>query len=121
MRKLNNKWYFDESAYDCIYPAGSLLSRLYSAPKVHKIKDKSDIRLSSINSYNYNLASYLCKLLTLFITTAYCPKDLFTFVKDIQDVSTEDTFMVSYNVCSLSTNIPLSETNDISVNFRKIN
>ena len=71
--------------------------------------------MSSINSYNYNLASYLCTLLTPFIPTAYCRKDSFTFVKDIQEVSTQDSFMVSYDVCSLFTNIPLSETIHIAV------
>ena len=120
LRKLNNKGYFDESIYDYIYPAGSLPSRLYGTPKIHKIKEKSDIPplrpiVLSINSYNYNLASYLCALLTPFIPTAYCTKDSFTFIKDIQEVSTQDSFMVSYDVCSLFTNIPLSETIDIAV------
>ena len=74
--------------------------------------------MSSINSYNYNLiiyVSYLCELLTPFIPTLHCTKDSFTFIKDIQEVSTQDSFMVSYNVCSLFTNIPLSETIDIAV------
>ena len=71
--------------------------------------------MSSINSYNYNLASYLCELLTPFIPSAHCTKDSFAFIKDIQEVSTQDSFMVSYNVCSLFTNIPLRETIDIAV------
>ena len=120
LRKLNNKGYFDESIYDYIYPAGSLPSRLYGTPKIHKIKEKSDIPplrpiVSSINSYNYNLASYLCALLIPFISTAHFTKDSFNFIKDIPEVSTQDSFMVSYDVCSLFTNIPLSETIDIAV------
>ena len=71
--------------------------------------------MSSINSYYYNLASYLYALLTPFIPTAYCTKDSFTFIKDIQEVSTQDSFMVLYDVCSLFTNIPLSETIDIAI------
>ena len=119
-RKLNNKGYFDESIYDYVYPAGFLPSRLYGTPKIHKINEKSDITplrpiVSSINSYNYNLASYLCALLIPFIRTAYYTKDSFTFIKDIQEVSTQDSFMVSYDVCSLFTNIPLSEAIDIAV------
>ena len=103
LRKLNNKGYFDESVYDYIYPAGSLPSRLYGTPTIHKIKLKSDIPpfrpiLSSINSYNYNLGSYLCELLTPFIPSAYCTKDSFTFIKDIQEVSTQDLFMISCKV-----------------------
>ena len=42
LRKLNNKRYSDKIVYDCIYPEGSLLSWLYGAQKVRKIKDKSD-------------------------------------------------------------------------------
>ena len=117
---MNGKGYFDESIYDYIYPAGSLPSRLYGKPKIHKIKEKSDIPFLGlfcrlINSYNYNLSNYLCELLTPFIPAAYCTKNSFTFIKDIQEISTQDSFMVSYNFCGLFTNIPLSETIDIAV------
>ena len=62
LRKLKNKGYFDESVYDYIHPACSIPSRLYVTLKTHKIKEKSDIPplrpfVSSINSYNNNLAS----------------------------------------------------------------
>ena len=43
LRKLNNKGYFDNSVYDYIYRAGSLHSRLYDTPKIHKVKENSDI------------------------------------------------------------------------------
>ena len=56
-----------------------------------------------------------CELLTPFIRLAHCTKDSFTFIKDIQEVSTQNWFMVSYDVCSLLTNITLSETIDIAV------
>ena len=59
--------------------------------------------------------SYLCALLTPFIPTAYWMEDSFTFIKDIQEVSTQDSFMVSHDVCSLFTNMSLSETVDIAV------
>ena len=99
LRKLKNKGYFDESVYDYIHPAGFIPSRLYVTLKTHKIKEKSDIPplrpiVSSINSYNNNLASYLHELLIPFIPSVHCTKDSFTFIKDIQDVSTQDSFMV---------------------------
>ena len=52
---------FDESIYDYVYPTNSLPSRLYGTPKIYKIMEKSDIpplgpSVTSINSYNYNLA-----------------------------------------------------------------
>ena len=70
---------------------------------------------SPINCYNHNLASYLCKLLTPFIPSGHCTKDSFSFIKDIQEVSTQYLFMVSNDVCSLFTNIPLGKTIDIAV------
>ena len=85
---------------------------LYGTTKIHKFKEKSDVPLVrpivlSINSYNYNFASYLCELLTPFIP-AHCTKDSFAFIKDIQEISTQDLLMVSYDVCSLFTNITLN-------------
>ena len=45
----------------------------------------------------------------------FCATDTFTFVKDIQDADFSGMFMVSYDVTSLSRNIPLSETIDLTV------
>ena len=56
-------------------------------------------------------------MLTPFIVTDYCPQDSFSFVKEAQEVSVSDYFMVSYDVCSLFTNIPLNETIDLAVDI----
>ena len=45
----------------------------------------------------------------------YCTKDSFTFLEYIEELSTQDSFMVSYDVFSFFTNIILSETTDIAV------
>ena len=45
----------------------------------------------------------------------YCAKDSFTFCEEMQGVSATDYFLVSYDVCSLFTSIPLSETIEIAV------
>ena len=56
-------------------------------------------------------------MLTPFILTDYCSQDSFSFVKEVQEVSVSDYFMVSYDVCSLFTNIPLNETIDLAVDI----
>ena len=66
--------------------------------------------------YNYNLAKYLCSLLKPHISSKFCATDTFSFVKEIQDADFGDMFMVSYDVTSIFTNIPLSETIDLAVN-----
>ena len=83
-------------------------------PKFIRLRKSLRPIVSSINSYNYNLANYLYELLTSFIPSAHCTQDSFTFIKDIQKVSMQDSFMLSYDVCNLFTNIPLSETIDIA-------
>ena len=72
---------------------------------------------SSIGTYNYNLAKYLCNLLSPHIPTEHCAADTFTFVQDIQSLSMFDKFMVSFDVESLFTNIPLEECIDLAVNY----
>ena len=56
-------------------------------------------------------------MLAPFILTDYCTQDSFSFVKEVQEVSVSEYFMVSYDVCSLFTNIPLNETIDLAVDI----
>ena len=122
LRKLKKNGVFDSGTNRNIYPTGSLPARLYGLPKLHKVKDpRSTLPLfrpivSSIGTYNYNLAKYLYSLLKPHISSEFCATDTFSFVKDIQDADFRDVFMVSYDVASLFTNIPLSETIDLAVN-----
>ena len=56
-------------------------------------------------------------MLTPFILTDYFTQDSFSFVKEVQEVSVSDYFMVSYDDCSPFTNIPLNETIDLAVDI----
>ena len=122
LRELKKKQFFDDATYERIYPSGSQPSRLYDMRKVHKIKSNSDVpsfrpRVSSVGSFNFNLSRFLCDMLTPFILTDYFTQDSFSFVKEVQEVSDSDYLMVSYDVCSLFTNIPLNETIDLAVDI----
>ena len=63
--------------------------------------------VSSIGAYNYNLAKYLTGLLSPHIPMDHCTADSFTFVQDLHKVSSQNQFLVSFDVVSLFTNIPL--------------
>ena len=65
---------------------------------------------SSTNTYNYKLGKHLCDLLSPCIPNHYCSIDSFNFVKELKQVSLENTFIVSYDVTSLFTNRPLNES-----------
>ena len=73
--------------------------------------------MSSIGTYNYNLAKYLCNLVSPHIPTEHCATDTLTFVQDIQSLSMFGKFKVSFDVEILFTNIPLGECIDLAVNY----
>ena len=123
LRELKNKQFLDDATYERIYQSGSQRSRLYGTPpKVHQISSNSEVLsfrliVSSIGSFNYNLSRFLFDMLTPFILTDYCTLDSFSYVKEDQEVSVSHYFMVSYDVFSMSTNIPLNETIDLAVDI----
>ena len=61
----------------------------------------------SIGTFNYNLASFLCDLLSPLVPNDYPCKDTFSFVSQITNENLSKTFLISYDVTSLFTNIPL--------------
>ena len=50
--------------------------------------------VSSIGTYNYELAKYLCSLLQPYIPDDYWTQDSFSFVNEIQDIPLSGNFMV---------------------------
>ena len=82
LRKLKQKNFFNEIEYDKSYPSGSAPARIYGTPKMH-IFSSSDCfhRLhpivSSIVTFNYNLARYICDFLLPLVLTDYSCKGFF--------------------------------------------
>ena len=70
-----------------------------------------------IGTYNYNLAKFLCSLLSPHLSSEFSTQDSFTFVKELNQVSLNGKFLVSFDVISLFTNIPLNETINLAVDL----
>jgi len=120
LKKNYKKDFFSTKEYDRIYPKGSVPARIYGLPKMHKtFVSVPPFRpvVSSIGTFNYNLSQYLGSLLTPFLPAEYTARDTFTFVDELKEVSFTNKYMVSYDVCSLFTNIPLKETIDLAVDL----
>ena len=120
LRKLNKKSIFSESEYSDLYPKGSKIARLYGTPKMHKSFSSGSIPplrpiVSSIDTYNYKLAQYLGSLLSPHIPSNYATKDSFTSIEEIEKLNRYGKFLISFDVTSLFTNIPLEETINIAV------
>ena len=81
-----------------------------SFPKLHSI-------VSSIGTFNYNLACFLCKLLLANFRKDYTCNNTFYFASQIKNENIYRNYFASYNVTSLFTNITLQETIDIAMNL----
>ena len=97
-----------------MYPSGSAPARLYGTPKMHKFFSSDSFPklrpiVSSIGTFNYNLARFLCDLLSSLVPNDCSCKDTFSFVSQIKNANLCKKFLVSYGVTSLFTNIPLQE------------
>ena len=105
-----------------LHPSGSGPVHIYGTPKMQKFSSsgsfpKLDLIVSSIGTFNYNLARSLCDLLSSLVPNDYSCKDTFSFVSQIKNANLSKKFLVSYDVTSLFTNIPLQETIDIAINL----
>ena len=70
---------------------------------MHKLTDSDSFLIlrpivSSVGTYNYNLAKYLCHLLSPHLPEQYCTKDAFTFVEELERVSLVNKFLVPFDL-----------------------
>ena len=105
-----------------MYPSGSPPARIYGTPKMHKFSSSDSFpklrpTVSSIGTYIYNLARFLCDVLSPLVPNDYSCKDTFSFVSQIKNANLSRNFLVSYDVTSLFSNTPLQETIDIAINL----
>ena len=102
--KLNQKNVFNEFEYDKLYPSFAP-ARIYGTPKMHKFSSDSFPKVrpivSSIGTFNYNLARFLCDLLSPLVPNDYSCKDTFSFVSQIKNANLSKKFLVSSDVTSL--------------------
>ena len=122
LRKLKQKNFFNDNEYDKLCPSGSAPAGIYGTPKMHKFSSSDSFPklrpiVSSVGTFNYNLARFLCDLCSPLVPNNYSCKDTFNFVSQIKNANLSKKFLVSYNVTSLFTSIPLQETIDIAINL----
>ena len=107
--------------YEFIHPVGLQRPRIYGLPKIHKSGILLRPILSKYHSAQHSLAKWLVEVLNpiLEFYSVCCVKNSFTFSSIIRrlPVCMESQFLVSFDVVSLFTNIPLDETISICANF----
>ena len=70
-----------------------------------------------MDTFNHDLACFLCGLLSSVVRNDYSFKDTFCFVSQIQNANLSGTFLYPYDVISLFTDTPLQKTIDIAINL----
>ena len=113
LRKLRKDKIIDDATFYKILSSGSSPGVLYGLPKVHKTGCPFRPIVSSVNTYNYNLASYLVSILQPISTNQYTVKDSFSFADWAKKYKHNNGIMCSLDVSSLFTNVPLEETLNI--------
>ena len=92
--------------------------KMYGLAKIHKtLKDGiASFRpiLAAIGTPTYNLAKFCDQLLKPLTSNDYVIKDSFSFTKEVLDFD-GSCFVASFDIKSLFTNIPLTETLNLSV------
>ena len=119
VRKI--KPHLTEKEYKTVYPSGSRPGKFYGTAKIHKLKanegvEKLPIRpiISNINTASYKLAKYLAKLLRPLASSDYTVSSSKDFIDKWKNQrKLRGMKMISFDVTSLFTNVPLDTTIEI--------
>ena len=83
-----------------MYPSGSAPALIYGTPKMHKLSSSDSFPklrpiVSSISTFNHNLARFLCDLFSPLAPSDYSCKDTFPFVCQTKNENLSKKFLVS--------------------------
>ena len=116
-----------DNEYRKLYPQGSKPAQFYTTAKFHKVPNNStnidDLPfrpiVSNIGSATYDTSKYLAKLLTPLTKSKYVVDSTRDLINNLKERKIpDDNSLVSFDVTSLFTNVPLETTIDIII--RKI-
>ena len=88
-----------------MYPSGFAPARTYVTLKMHKFSSSDSFPklcpiVSSIGTFNYNLARFFCNPLSSLVPNDYSCKDTFASVSQIKNANLSRKLLVSYDVTS---------------------
>ena len=103
-----------QAVYNDIRLSGSQRPRMYGLPKTHKTDIPLRPILSMVGSSQHELANFLSVTLqpVLELYSFFCIQDSFSFAELIRqfDPTSDQSFLYSFDICNLFTNVPLDET-----------
>jgi len=117
LKQMQNDGYLTQQEYKYIKPVGSIPARLYGLPKVHKTNVPLSFRpiVSCVQSYNYQIGKYLANIIKPIRNSPYSLKNTNQFLEFLKENKylSKNNKMISFDIESLFTNIPVNETINI--------
>jgi hypothetical protein len=107
---LKKDGFISEQEYKLASPNGSRPARIYGVPKLHKKDFPLRPVMSATKTVAYGLGKMLATRLNTLRSSPYIIKDKFDFVRKIKKLELGDKTMVSFDVTSLFTKVPLTYT-----------
>ena len=115
---LKRKQHLDDETYRRIRPVAAVTPTLNGLPKIHKPENPRRPILALSGSYTYECASWFNEVLTPYRHHQTMIKDTFDFVKKLNKVHfISSDVLVSFDVKSLFTNIPIDFTINLLMNL----
>ena len=109
--KRNIKSNIGKDVLEDILPSGSQPGKIYGLCKVHKANYPMRPVISMLGSAEYKLAKYLDKFIKPNINEDFSVNSTKSFIERLSEFKFSDNDqVVSLDVCSLFTNVPLDET-----------
>ena len=108
----------DTSTFSAINPRGAQPGKLYGTVKVHKEAFPIRPIIASYQTAEYNLAKYLNNFITPVIPSQFSVQKNSDLLSSLNEYSfTANSKLVSFDVESLFTNVPLEETIQLAANL----
>ena len=110
--KVHKPGHITKEEYTKLNPNGSHIGVMYGLPKVHKQSIPTRPICSAIGTSTYELSKFVANIIKPAASNVHGTdlKDTFQFVQQISEVNINNFYMVSFDVQSLFTNVPLSDT-----------
>src|SRR5215469_12718355 len=99
-----------------LHISGTSPGIMYGVPKTHKQSLPLRPVLSAINTPSYKLAKTFIPILNPLTTNQYTLNDSFSLAEQLHNLHFTHSFLTSFDIQNLFTNIPVYETIDIIIN-----
>ncbi|CAF0898827.1 unnamed protein product [Didymodactylos carnosus] len=116
--RLKEENFITDEEYKLARPTGSRPARIYGLPKIHKPNIPLRLILSATKTIAYGLGKILSIRLAPLRNSPFVVRDTGDFVKRVSALSSEDVKkkMISFDVTSLFTKVPLTYTIELILN-----